>query len=551
MAYSYTPRALGGAGLLRGGDQMYGGVRSGNQATTTVTPAPRTNEAADPPSRSLGTADGSAQYLINGNWVTMNPAQYQQWKKSPAAQTATAGPPNHQAQVDPNLQFGAPNPDGTRGDLLNPQDAQQRVIPNGTQVNDHRTGHTYIKGGVNDPSYTPVTVQPTPGFDQRNDFINSMLGQTNRAAPQIAAPTVNPLATATGATLGPSQAVQAAQLAAAAQAAGVAAPHAGQASATAIAPASVAADSAFRAQQQDTADYLQRLMNGQDSAAAVQAKMQSDQLLRQQAALAASARPGSAVAAGRIAAQNMGTMGAQLEGNTLAAQLQERASATGLLSQLLGTARGQDLDLSKFNADQSNQNSRLGAQLGTSASIANAGNTTSASIAGSQNATQLNMFNAGQKNDLAKTAAQLQQEASLDTARRADAAAQARAQLEQNSGQFNASQTNAYNQYLAGLQEDASKANAGYSLQGQSQNDALLQGLLGQQLGTMGLQQQGNIAGAQLTAAQQMQIQQLLMQKYGIDTNAALAKDGGGDDVMNGILGGAKVALPFILAALA
>lgn len=346
------------------------------------------------------------------------------------------------------------------------------------------------------------------GYQDQYDFITNLLtGAQGRGAPQSTAVAPATLTQATGANL--PAAVQA-QAAAAAQAQ--------QARASLAGPAAQAADSSFRGGQQTTADYLTRLMQGQDSAAAVQAKMQGSQLLAQQAALAASARPGQGGAAQRIAAQNQANLGAQLESSTLAAQLQERSAAAAQLSALLGTARGQDLQNNEFNADQSNQSSRLNAQLGTQTGIANAGYGTQANLANMAAMNQMNQFNSAAQNERNSQDAQLQQ---------------------QNS-QFNAAQGNQLGQFNAGLAQQNNQFNTGAQLQQSGLNDAFTNSLLGQRLGLQGLNQNGQ-------QFQQSLAQQRALAMLQNDTQLTLGGKQTYQQLLGGLGGAANMLLPYLL----
>lgn len=401
--------------------------------------------------------------------------------------------------------------------VLNPINHQGQGTPNGTDPKRKQPDWDTIYERTHDPNPPPPasrTAPPPaggagmPGFQDQYDFITNLLtGAQGRAAPQSTAVAPAALMQATGANL--PAAVQAQQAAAA---------QAQQARASLAGPAAQAADSSFRGGQQTTADYLTRLMQGQDSAAAVQAKMQGSQLLAQQAALAASARPGMGGAAQRIAAQNQSNLGAQLESATLAAQLQERSAAATQLNALLGTARGQDLQNNEFNADQSNQNSRLNAQLGTQTGIANAGYGTQANLANMAAMNQMNQFNSAAQNERNSQDAQLQQ---------------------QNS-EFNTAQGNQLGQFNAGLAQQNNQFNTGAQLQQSGLNDQFTSNLLGQRLGLQGLQQGGQ-------QFQQSLAQQRALAMLQNDTALTLGGKQTYQQILGGLGGAANTLLPWLM----
>lgn len=111
----------------------------------------------------------------------------------------------------------------------------------------------------------------------------------------------------------------------------------------------------FRGDQRGLVDQLRRRASGEESLSALQLKDSLGQNLRQQQALAASARPGQAGMAGRMAAQQAGQLGAGLAGQQAMAGIQERTSAQNMLGGVLQGARGQDIAQSQFNAAQQNQ----------------------------------------------------------------------------------------------------------------------------------------------------------------------------------------------------
>jgi hypothetical protein len=90
-------------------------------------------------------------------------------------------------------------------------------------------------------------------------------------------------------------------------------------------------------------DSLQALANGQNSVSALQLKQAQQQNLASQRSMAAGAAPGNAAMAARGAAMNMGRIGYGLAGQQAVAGLQERNQAQQAYANMLGQARGQDM----------------------------------------------------------------------------------------------------------------------------------------------------------------------------------------------------------------
>lgn len=93
----------------------------------------------------------------------------------------------------------------------------------------------------------------------------------------------------------------------------------------------------------ETADYLGRVMRGEDSVAAEQLRQGLQQNLGQQQAMAAQARPGNAAMAARTAATQAGKLGAGLSGQQAMAGIAERQGAAGQLADLQARLRQQEL----------------------------------------------------------------------------------------------------------------------------------------------------------------------------------------------------------------
>lgn len=372
---------------------------------------------------------------------------------NPRSDTTTS----HINPLDPLSHQGQSGDPAHGGGLPDREDTQQWLAQN--------TGQPV---GMNQPTGTRQLIDQSlygvPNADALRQAMLQQYGNIQGQTPFTAqGAQMAPLQQALGVNIGPAAQSQAVQMGAAQRAAGVN-----------LGPAAQSADSSFRQGQQDTASYLNDLMTGKNSAAAVNGQMQASQLMAQQAALAASARPGQGGMAQRQAAQSGANLGAQLNSNTLAAQLQERANAASQLNGLLGTARGQDLSNNQFNAGQSNQMALGQGQLNSATNIANmqSGNAYNLGVGNLQS--QNDQFNAGQQNSQA----------------------QAQGTLNASNNQFNAGQGNtyAYNQANLGQQNNQFNATS-QNTQQTAQNQALYNQMLAQ-LQLAQQQQQGGIANA-------------------------------------------------------
>jgi hypothetical protein len=304
-----------------------------------------------------------------------------------------------------------------------------------------------------------------------------------------------------------------------------------------VGPAATAADSAFRGGQQDVSSYLGSLMRGENSVAALQGSRALGELIAAQRSMAAGAAGGNRAAAARIAAQNIGRIGADIAGRTLEAQLGERNAASQALGQVLGQARGQDLSLSQFNAGQGNQLGALQAQLAQGAYGQDAAAALQRALAQGQLSGQIGMFNTGQANQAAATQAGLTQQTSL-----------ANAQLGQQASLANAGAANAAASQQAGLDQQAGQFNVSAALQQAGLNDRYLADLLGQQLGGMQLDQQGDA----LAQALKIALMEDATKRYGIDQQVAMNEANQPsllDQLLSGIVGLGSAAAPAAIAA--
>lgn len=119
-------------------------------------------------------------------------------------------------------------------------------------------------------------------------------------------------------------------------------------------PAALAQTSGFRANQQDLISRLEALSKGQGpSLAAEQLRQATDRNMSQQASIAQSGR-GNAALAGLTAANNSMQLGQQAASDSAVARIAEQQMALQQLGGAIGQGRGQDQDLSQFNALQTN-----------------------------------------------------------------------------------------------------------------------------------------------------------------------------------------------------
>jgi hypothetical protein len=127
---------------------------------------------------------------------------------------------------------------------------------------------------------------------------------------------------------------------------GRAAPQAG--------PAQLAQTSGFRDNQQELISRLEALSKGQGpSLAAEQLRQATDRNMKQQASIAQSGR-GNAALAGITASNASAGLGAQAASDSAVARIAEQQMALQQLGGAIGQGRGQDQDLSQFNALQQN-----------------------------------------------------------------------------------------------------------------------------------------------------------------------------------------------------
>lgn len=200
---------------------------------------------------------------------------------------------------------------------------------------------------------------------------------------------------------------------------------------------------ATRQGQTNLIGSLQDAANGTGGPSAAQATMQKglDASLNQQLALAASARGGAQAGAWRAAGRNQAALAQGAVNDAAILQANEQQAARGLLGQVLGQTRGQDIDVAGQDASLRNSALMQGAALGT----------------------QVSQFNAGQTNDMR----QFDTNAALDAGKfNADAENTADAQTmnaRNTVGMFNTSEGNKVGMFNTGQVNDMSQFNAGES----------------------------------------------------------------------------------------
>lgn len=120
-------------------------------------------------------------------------------------------------------------------------------------------------------------------------------------------------------------------------------------------------------------DYLNRLMQGQDSMSAEQLRQGLQQVQNQQMSMAAGARPSNAAMAARNASLGAALAGGGMSGQAAMAGIAERQAANQALSQLNLGQRQQDLNaalggqqnaLTGYGAIEQNRTNRYGAAAG-------------------------------------------------------------------------------------------------------------------------------------------------------------------------------------------
>lgn len=112
----------------------------------------------------------------------------------------------------------------------------------------------------------------------------------------------------------------------------------------------------FRGQQQTLAQQLAAISGGQQMGAGEMAtRRQFQQGLAAQLAQSQMARGYAAPSAARAAARNVGNMTVDASGQSAQAALQDQTQARGLLAQLLGQGREQDIGVAGQNAQLSQQ----------------------------------------------------------------------------------------------------------------------------------------------------------------------------------------------------
>lgn len=292
-------------------------------------------------------------------------------------------------------------------------------------------------GGGPPPQVSADLTADMAAARERNAGMQSQLDNYQPAeAPQQIAARIGNVAPATAATSGPAAQAAGVQVGPAARATAPTLGPAAQATATLAGPAAgfggvtvdrAAADQ-VRARQLSLADAVTAAMEGKaPSVAEQQLKMGAERLIKQQYALAASARGQNVGLAAREAAMGAADIGAELNAQAALLRAQETATARGQLGAVLGDIRGVDAGLATtdaqlaqqagiFSAGERNATERSNAALGTNVNVANAGFTNEQSRAAAQIAAQIEMANAAEANKLTGLGAELQSRTNIANA---------------------------------------------------------------------------------------------------------------------------------------
>lgn len=464
-------------GRLGGPAQMNSTIQSGAVGNQTGATMPQYGGTPSPGNNTTGQAGQGP-----GRWINMNGKQT--WLPYDAGDTPGAG-----AQDSANNTGGVKTP--LSGSAMTPTGAATGGYGGVAPTPTNTTGGG---GGGTPSSAINPSLYSLPNAQQLQQNLNSQLtGIQGQTSPTAAGATMSPFVAAQAASLPPAQQAALAQ-AALAQKAGNVSIGAGQAGAVNIGAASQAGDDAdMKARQSALADQLNQYATGQKSASALMLQNSNQQNLQQQLALAAA---GGTPMAQRMAAQNMGSIGAGLANQQAIAGIQEQEAAASQLNSLLGTARGQTLGLNTFNSGQQNQQAQAQGQISANIGIANANNSTSANIAQGQTNAQVGMFNSGQANALNQFNAGQQNSLNQFNTGQANQQAFNAANLGQQNNQFNAGAQNLYGYNQAQMGQQNNQYNASNQLQFMNQqNQAQYQNMLAQ-LQLAQQQQYGGIANA-------------------------------------------------------
>jgi len=215
-----------------------------------------------------------------------------------------------------------------------------------------------------------------------------------------------------------------------------------------------------------------------------------------------------------------GRAGTDMIGQALQAQIAERKAAADAVGQISSAARGQDLDLNKFNTGETNTNRRLDATNQTNVSMGNAANTTQANVANAAGknmltakqgdlSQQLALFNTEAANRRDNERAGYAFDASKTNAGFENDRTRRQAELAQQGQQFDVESANTRALEQARLDQRAGEVNLESQLKQMGLNDQATEQFMRADLENARLAQTGQISAAELQARRQMLREQL------------------------------------------
>jgi hypothetical protein len=222
----------------------------------------------------------------------------------------------------------------------------------------------------------------------------------------------------------------------------------------------------FRQKQLALANALEAQASGQaPSAAQTQLQRANELAVKQQMALAASARGGNPILAQRQAAQNIAAIQQESAGKSAEMALQEQAAARGQLGEILSQSRGQDIGITTSQASFVQEADKVNKMAEDARVLQQAQLAQDAAKVNAMSATDVAKFNA----DLATKAAQFNSDqdfrAAMSDAERALDAAKSTALNNINTEQFNAKALDEMERFKADSLLKAKVANQAADLQ--------------------------------------------------------------------------------------
>jgi hypothetical protein len=290
--------------------------------------------------------------------------------------------------------------------------------------------------------------------------------------------------------------------------------------------------SALGGRQVSLIDYLENIARGgEESALTEQVRRETAAQEASQMSLAASASPAARAAAMRVGMQNIGRIQGAGASEVATRNLAAKTEARGLLSGLLGTARGQDIQESGREMEAINAARSLNAELGTRTNIAQGQIEGQLGAAGIGAQATLGAAQIGASADIARANLDAEMQARMFAAEAAENRAMKEAEYEQAVRMFGAEsaearalaeagfaheadierfrQGSADNRSQAELEQQAGQFGADLQYRYRTADDQQLINLIGQSTDLLGLLSQGQLAREQLSSQQLMQIQAL------------------------------------------